>query len=201
MNNTREHILNVSFKLFLQKNFKEVTMKEIVEKTGISKGAFYHHFESKEQLFLEVLNNALSSVTTVYKNLSKVSLHQFYHEYFKYYQNAGSFFPTEDGEEEMDGFDLNIYSLFFEGIKLFPGIQEKLHECIQIELNAWKEVIHISRDNGEIKSLMTDEQIAKLFIFASDGIGMQSIILNENSKGVRDTLIDLWDSFYNDLIR
>ena len=54
MNESKEHIITVASKLFLQKNFKEVTMKEIVDKTGLSKGAFYHYFESKEQLFLEV---------------------------------------------------------------------------------------------------------------------------------------------------
>ena len=30
-------------------------MKEIVEKTGLSKGAFYHHFSSKEILFKEIV--------------------------------------------------------------------------------------------------------------------------------------------------
>jgi AcrR family transcriptional regulator len=30
-------------------------MKEIVEKTGMSKGAFYHYFPSKEDLFIEII--------------------------------------------------------------------------------------------------------------------------------------------------
>ncbi len=56
MSDTKAHILMVSLKLFLQKNFKEVTMKEIVEETGLSKGAFYHYFESKEKLFYEIID-------------------------------------------------------------------------------------------------------------------------------------------------
>ncbi len=43
--NTREHILKVSLYLFLQKGFKEVTMREIVEKSEMSKGAIYHYFK------------------------------------------------------------------------------------------------------------------------------------------------------------
>ena len=62
MTKTKEYIMDVALKLFLQKNFKEVTMKEIVEKTGLSKGAFYHYFKSKEKFFLEVINNFFSSV-------------------------------------------------------------------------------------------------------------------------------------------
>jgi len=45
MNDTREHILKVAFNLFLLKSYKEVTMAELVEKTGMSKGAFYHYFK------------------------------------------------------------------------------------------------------------------------------------------------------------
>jgi len=47
MSDTKTHILMVSLKLFLQKNFKEVTMKEIVKETGLSKGAFYHYFDQE----------------------------------------------------------------------------------------------------------------------------------------------------------
>jgi TetR/AcrR family transcriptional repressor of nem operon len=76
---TKDYILGVSLKLFLQKNFKEVTMKEIVNKTGLSKGAFYHYFESKEKLFYEVINNFFASVLNVdFNEYSKESLYQFY---------------------------------------------------------------------------------------------------------------------------
>jgi AcrR family transcriptional regulator len=57
MNDTKEHIITTSLKLFLQKNFKEVTMKEIVNATRLSKGAFYHYFESKEKVFKEVVRH------------------------------------------------------------------------------------------------------------------------------------------------
>jgi TetR/AcrR family transcriptional repressor of nem operon len=40
MSGAKDHILLTSLKLFLQKSFKEVTMKEIVNKTGLSKGVF-----------------------------------------------------------------------------------------------------------------------------------------------------------------
>jgi len=55
MNEAKEHILRTSLLLFLQKSYKEVTMREIVEKTALSKGAFYHYFSSKEQLFKEIV--------------------------------------------------------------------------------------------------------------------------------------------------
>lgn len=55
MNETKLTICQEAFKLFLQKNFKEVTMNEILEKSGLSRGTFYYYFKSKEQLYEEVI--------------------------------------------------------------------------------------------------------------------------------------------------
>lgn len=54
--NTRELIIQNSFILFLKKGIKEVSINEIIQSCELSKGAFYHHFESKEQVYMEVLN-------------------------------------------------------------------------------------------------------------------------------------------------
>jgi AcrR family transcriptional regulator len=35
----------------MQKGYKEVTMKDIVDNAELSKGAFYHYFDSKEKVF------------------------------------------------------------------------------------------------------------------------------------------------------
>ncbi len=53
---TRELIIQNSFILFLKKGIKEVSINEIIKSCDLSKGAFYHHFESKEQVYMEVLN-------------------------------------------------------------------------------------------------------------------------------------------------
>ena len=54
MKNTKEHILQTSLLLFLQKSYTDVTMSEIVKQTGLSKGAIFHYFSSKEALFKEI---------------------------------------------------------------------------------------------------------------------------------------------------
>ena len=42
--------------MFLNKGYKEISINNIIGECGISKGAFYHHFKSKEELYQEVLN-------------------------------------------------------------------------------------------------------------------------------------------------
>lgn len=52
---TRDNILTQSFKLFLNEGYKEVSINKIIGNCNISKGAFYHYFTSKEDLYSQVL--------------------------------------------------------------------------------------------------------------------------------------------------
>lgn len=51
----RKLILETARKVFREKGFKRVTMKDIVEACDISRGGLYLYFKSTEQIFLEVL--------------------------------------------------------------------------------------------------------------------------------------------------
>lgn len=47
---TVEKILQVSLKLFNEKGYEKTTIQDIVNELGMSKGAIYHHFKSKEEI-------------------------------------------------------------------------------------------------------------------------------------------------------
>lgn len=51
MHDSKEHILNSALQLFLEKGFEAATMMDLVRASGFSKGAFYHHFKNKEDLY------------------------------------------------------------------------------------------------------------------------------------------------------
>lgn len=54
---TKQDIREKAYQLFAEKGFKEVTMKDICELTGLSRGGLYRHYESTEQIFLEIVND------------------------------------------------------------------------------------------------------------------------------------------------
>ncbi len=56
---TREKILGVALRLFSRKGFKETTIKDIAKEVGITEGAIYRHFSSKE----EIINSLLKEIT------------------------------------------------------------------------------------------------------------------------------------------
>ncbi|WNF36512.1 TetR/AcrR family transcriptional regulator [Bacillaceae bacterium IKA-2] len=50
---TKKNILSTALKLFSEKGYDNVTIDDIATKSGTSKGAFYNHFHSKYEIFLE----------------------------------------------------------------------------------------------------------------------------------------------------
>jgi AcrR family transcriptional regulator len=52
---TRASILQTAAEVFAERGYAETTLSELIARSGLTKGAFYFHFTSKEQLALEVL--------------------------------------------------------------------------------------------------------------------------------------------------
>jgi len=53
----REQLLASARKLFVKKGFRATTTDEIARKAGLTKGALYYHFSSKEDIFLELIKS------------------------------------------------------------------------------------------------------------------------------------------------
>ncbi|MVT45158.1 TetR family transcriptional regulator [Chitinophaga oryziterrae] len=196
MNESKEHILVTSLRLFLQKNFKEVTMKQIVEETGMSKGAFYHYFSSKEQVFEEVIQHFFMDMMSI--DFSKIPFHslkQFYTEILAESENKRKKSMKLIGGNKELTFTANLYYLIFDAMKILPGFKETLLLYQKEEVKAWTARVKHARENGEIESEMSDAQLAKLFIYTGDGIGI-SRIMEENSNKIGSELKPLWDGLY-----
>lgn len=54
----KEKILDESLKLFSVKGYMSTSITDIIQAAGSSKGGFYNHFKSKENLYFEVLSKA-----------------------------------------------------------------------------------------------------------------------------------------------
>ncbi len=50
MKTSRDALLLIAFRLFLQKGYEHTSMKDLVEASGLSKGAFHHYFPRKADL-------------------------------------------------------------------------------------------------------------------------------------------------------
>lgn len=59
---TQERILNSALQLFAEQGYEHTGVNQICRNAGISKGAFYHHFCSKDDLFLRILDDWTEAV-------------------------------------------------------------------------------------------------------------------------------------------
>jgi AcrR family transcriptional regulator len=48
--NRKQEFLDAALDLFYQKGYENTTINDIIDKVGLSKGAFYHYFNSKEEV-------------------------------------------------------------------------------------------------------------------------------------------------------
>ena len=67
---TINSILDAARALFTERQYAEVSLREITEVAGVTKGALYHHFSTKEELYLQTIYRCLAEV----KEITQISL-------------------------------------------------------------------------------------------------------------------------------
>jgi AcrR family transcriptional regulator len=62
---TIANIFDAAASLFTSRNYADVTMSDIAGAANVTKGALYHHFSSKEDLYLTMMQNYLSEISAM----------------------------------------------------------------------------------------------------------------------------------------
>src|SRR4029450_3410476 len=60
---TRAELLRAASRLFLRKGFVDTSLSDIAEEAALTKGAVYSNFDSKEDLFLALLEETSTPAT------------------------------------------------------------------------------------------------------------------------------------------
>ncbi|QOX64391.1 TetR/AcrR family transcriptional regulator [Anoxybacterium hadale] len=64
---TKKKLYEIAKKLFSERNFSDVNVEDITDEAGITKGAFYVHFESKDALIASLIADYVASADMDYK--------------------------------------------------------------------------------------------------------------------------------------
>ena len=59
---TRERILDAALRVFAERGYDGASVTQICDQAGVSKGALYHHYPTKQAVFLALLEHWLTSV-------------------------------------------------------------------------------------------------------------------------------------------
>jgi len=72
--NTKTKIFMVAARLIAEKGYNGVSMREISEKSEVSKPTIYYYFESKEGIYKELLNVGLNHVIEILEQIQKLNI-------------------------------------------------------------------------------------------------------------------------------
>lgn len=61
---TREGILEAAARIFSEKGFHATSMQDIADAVHLQKASLYHHFSSKQEILVDILDHALDLINT-----------------------------------------------------------------------------------------------------------------------------------------
>ncbi|ACB84340.1 TetR/AcrR family transcriptional regulator [Natranaerobius thermophilus] len=68
--NRKQEFLMTALELFYEKGYEKTTIKDIINKMDVSKGAFYHYFESKEDVITSLAKEYADRALSIIKRIN-----------------------------------------------------------------------------------------------------------------------------------
>jgi len=195
MATAKEKILEKSFNLFLINSYDSVTMQQIQEATGVSRGAIYHHFKSKEDIFNGVVTTYLLPAFSSYSMITeqeKKSLQEMIYASIKHRQSHINML------KDVTSFKLTDFYFFkfvFQATENYPDFTEQVNLMTEKEFNGWRNIIQSAMRTGEIRADVDPDFTAQMFLVTPLGLGIFSAFsnyININTKDIRTSYLRLY---------
>jgi AcrR family transcriptional regulator len=163
---TRHHILEAATHLFSSTGYDATGVAEICQSAGVSKGAFYHHFPSKQAVFLELLNSYLNGIDAGFKSMRQ-QVDDVPQTILQMASLVGTLFQSAD-------IHLPIFLEFWTQANHDPAVWEAAMAPYRRYLSYFADMIQEGIDEGSIKNV-DPHIVARLLVSLSVGMLMQSL--------------------------
>lgn len=169
---TKENIILAALRLFLHRGYNNVSLIDVANEVGITKGGIYHYFSSKERLLHTALHYLLDRFEAKYTELLSGScLQTVIHSLLagRVLERFAHEFLQVDAECSLD------YAHFaIEIMRKFPDIQERIEQSYLSLSHSLADRIQIAREKGEINARTEPYAVA---------VAILSIVNGQNSLG------------------
>jgi len=163
---TRNHILEAATHLFSKTGYDATGVAEICHAAGVSKGAFYHHFPTKQAVFIELLNTYLNGIESGF-NLMRQETHDVPQVILQMAELVGSLFQTAD-------IHLPIFLEFWTQANHDPHIWEAAIAPYRRYQSYFTEMIQEGIDEGSLQPV-DSPLAARVLVSLAVGLLMQSL--------------------------
>lgn len=196
MNETREYIIDQAYGLFLSRSYEAVSISEISKAIGLTKGALYHHFLNKEELFMAVIdkNVKIDSLDFDPENITLLS-------YIDLCQKNAQEIVFHTFSPNPAYMSYNLLALFIDAFRHYPGFAENKESWIQSEIAKNKKVLDLAIAREEIRSDINTSVMAEIFFTINTGVARSLIHTNMNQKLALKQLKDQLEELYKLLVK
>ena len=167
----RQKIIDAAIDVLLDKGVAAARMNDFVDASGLSKGGVYHHFDSKEDLLIGVLNSFLDN------NLSRIQM-QVDKKQSAYQQLKVLLHDHEELMEEMGKYN-QLFLDFFTQARFLPRFRELMQYQYGLFHTLLVELIQLGIKQKEFKKSTDAYAIAAGLRGLFDGIGIALMISPE----------------------
>lgn len=147
MSETRDYIIDQAYFLFLNRSYEAVSISDLSKAIGLTKGALYHHFLNKEELFKAVIDKYLV-ITEIEGNFDTMSVA----EYIKLGHAKSKEIVNRMFKEDFNYIPINYLSMFVDAFRHYPDFAEKKSKLLNTETEKIKQVLENGIKSGEIRS-------------------------------------------------
>ncbi|MDO3408911.1 TetR/AcrR family transcriptional regulator [Saccharibacillus sp. CPCC 101409] len=161
-------LLDTVKQLVREKGCAAVTMKDIMEQSGLSKGAIFHYVKSKDELFVQVLQERLEDTNVRFRNEVQQSGTSFAEPMRRISDSIASYADAEDVT--------NRILLYLLGREDQPVAAQALKEYYERTLELSAEWIRIGQRHGAIAETVDAARTADMFVLLTMGLRVRSSI-------------------------
>lgn len=177
-NQTKRLIKQAAYRLFAKKGFNAVTMKDICEETGLSRGGLYRHYSGTSQIFEELFRqmsaDSLDEFAIHMKN--GIAMQQIFDEVSKQLR--------AEMIDASNSLSLAIYEYSNTVNKdLFLELKE-------IGTQKWRRLLSYGLERKEIQNISIDQAV-DMILYSYQGVRMWSRVIPLTEE-VADRIINTW---------
>lgn len=159
-------LLDSTKELIREKGCHSVTMKDIMDRSGLSKGAIFHYVKSKDEIFAWVLQQRLNETNERFMNEVEQGGKTFDRPMQKIIDSLPALEDTQDVTNKV-----LIYLL---GKEDQPAVAEALKQFYERSVHLSKQWILTGQLHGVIPESVDVEKTAEMFVLLSLGLRVRS---------------------------
>jgi TetR/AcrR family transcriptional regulator, transcriptional repressor for nem operon len=174
MSDTKDYIIDQAVKLFLTKSYEAVSISDISKAIGLTKGALYHHFLNKEELFKAVIDKYLKIVGPGdFKE--NITLAEYIEANIAYIKHIVQMIAIDD----QPFVPVHYLSLLIDALRHYPGYADDKERLFNVEVAKLKIILDMAVKNGEIRKDIDTSLVALNFL--SITVGIAANLFRQNS--------------------